>query len=464
MYKDTIASISTALGNGGIGIVRVSGKNAVSVVDRIFQSKSGKCLAEAKSHTIHYGFIYSDNNVQDENRKIVDEVLVSVMRAPKTYTAEDVVEINCHGGAFVTRKVLETVLNAGARAAEPGEFTKRAFLNGRIDLSEAEAVMDVIESQNEYALQNSVGQLRGSVKKLILNIREEILTQCAYIEAVLDDPEHMSFVNYRPELEEKTDGLIDQLERVLLSFENGRMLKEGIKTVILGKPNAGKSSLLNVLVGEERAIVTDIAGTTRDVLSETVVIGGISLFIMDTAGIRKSEDKVEQIGIERAKASAKEADLILFVADGSTALDESDMEILNLLQGKKAIILLNKSDLENVTTEEDIRKLCDYKLLSFSAKEETGLEELENVLKEMFFSGKLQFNNEVILTNVRQKEAISKAKYSLELVKKAIEEDMPEDFYTIDLMDAYTELGKVIGEALEDDLADQIFSKFCMGK
>lgn len=457
LQTETIAAISTAMGNSGISIIRISGEDALLIADRVFVSKGGLQLSKADSHTIHYGAI-------QENGRIIDECMAVVMKAPKTYTTEDTVEIDCHGGMLVTKKVLEAVIRAGARPAEPGEFTKRAFLNGRIDLSRAEAVMDVINAQNEYALKSSVSQLKGAVSKKITQIRQEILYQIAYIEAVLDDPEHLSFDHYDEELLVKLENLIHQVDEILKSFENGRMLKEGIKTVILGKPNAGKSSLLNALVGQERAIVTEIAGTTRDVLEETISMGEMTLIIMDTAGIRKTTDHVEQIGIQRAKESAKEADLILYVADSSKPLDESDQEIISLLKEKKSIVLLNKMDLDNKISVSDIQKYCDSAVFEISAKHQMGMEALENQLKEMFFHGELEFNDQVYITNVRQKTAIEQAKKALELVLESINAQIPEDFYTIDLMNAYEELGKVIGESLEEDLVNEIFANFCMGK
>ncbi len=457
METDTIAAIATAAGNSGISIIRISGDDAISIADQVFVSKSGMMLSDAASHSMHYGIVRKE-------QEVIDEAMAVVMRAPKSYTKENTVEIDCHGGMFVTKKVLEAVIGAGARPAEPGEFTKRAFLNGRIDLSEAEAVMDVIRAQNEFALKSAVNQLKGSVSHMIRSVRGDILQEIAYIEAVLDDPEHMSFENYDEELTDKLEGFLDQTEKILRSFENGRMLTEGIKTVILGKPNAGKSSVLNVLLGEERAIVTDIAGTTRDALEETMTLEGLTLRIIDTAGIRKSEDKVEKIGIERAKAYAKDADLVLFVADASTALGDEDDEILKLLEDKKTIVLLNKSDLPPVTTADEIRKLCDYPILSVSAKEKTGVQELGKLLKNLFFKGEISFNDQVYITNIRQKTAIEEAKKSLELVLESINAHVPEDFYTIDLMKAYEEFGKVIGEAVGEDLINEIFGKFCMGK
>ena len=457
MDRDTIAAIATAPGNSGISIIRISGEEAFSVADRIFVSKSGIKLSEADSHTIHYGMIV-------ENNRVLDEVMAAIMRAPKSYTTEDTVEIDCHGGAFVTKKVLEAAIHAGARPAEPGEFTKRAFLNGRIDLAKAEAVMDVINAKNEYALRSSVSQLKGAVSEKIKQVRQQILYEVAFIESVLDDPEHLTFDHYSEALEKKLEALYGDITKILSDFENGRMLKEGIRTVILGKPNAGKSSLLNLLAGEEKAIVTDVAGTTRDALEETVYLGGLTLLLTDTAGIRPSDDVVEQIGIARAKNRAEEADLILFVVDASAPLDENDREILELLKDKKAIVILNKNDLKTVLSEDEVRALCKKPVISFSAKEGTGTEDLEKHVKKLFLKGELSFNDQTVITNTRQKSAVEEAQKSLLLVMDSIRNGMPEDFYTIDLMNAYESLGKVIGESVEEDLVNEIFAKFCTGK
>ena len=373
-------------------------------------------------------------------------------------------EIDCHGGVLAVKRVLEAVLHAGARIADPGEFTKRAFLNGRIDLSQAEAVMDVISAKSEYALQSSVSQLQGSVRRAVKEIREKLLYEIAFIESALDDPEHISLDGYP----EKLEGIVQeekrQIEKLLKSADDGKMLQEGIKTVILGKPNAGKSSLLNLLVGEEKAIVTDIAGTTRDVLEEQISLGGISLRMLDTAGIRSTADKVEQIGVERAKEHAKNADLILYVVDASVPLDENDGQIMELLKGRKTILLLNKSDLETVISKEELTARIDAPVLNISAREETGLAELEALIKEMFFQGEISFNDEVYITNMRQKRALEEALESLKLVENSIALGMPEDFFSIDLMNAYERLGSIIGEAVGEDLVNEIFSKFCTGK
>ncbi|MBS5081157.1 MAG: tRNA uridine-5-carboxymethylaminomethyl(34) synthesis GTPase MnmE [Clostridiales bacterium] len=458
MKADTIAAISTAMSASGIGIVRMSGSEVFEIIDRIYQSKGKKKkLSQVATHTIHYGYIM-------DGSEMVDEVLVMVMRGPRSFTAEDTIEINCHGGVYAMKRILETVIKNGARPADPGEFTKRAFLNGRMDLSQAEAVIDVINAKNEYALKSSVSQLRGSVMEAIKEIREQIIYHIAFIESALDDPEHISLDGYGDELQKVNDQLIGKLEKLIASSEDGKMMKEGIRTVIVGKPNAGKSSLLNILVGEDRAIVTDIAGTTRDTLEETIQIHGISLNIVDTAGIRSTEDVVEKIGVSRAKEYAKDADLIIYVVDSSTELDENDSEIIELLRNKKAIIILNKTDLPMVTSEEMLKERLDKPVIPISAKENKGIDYLETTLKEMFFHGEISFNDEVYITNIRHKTALADALAALKQVRESVEMGMPEDFYSIDLMSAYEELGGIIGESVGEDLVNEIFSKFCMGK
>lgn len=473
MKTDTIAAIATAMSDSGIGIIRVSGDQSFTVVDKIYRNKKNeRVLTKYATHTIHYGFIV-DINITEENETIIDEVMVTVMKAPRSYTTEDTVEINCHGGILMMRKILDTVIKSGARIAEPGEFTKRAFLNGRIDLSKAEAVMDIIHAGNEFALQSSVKQLKGSVSDKIRKLREDILYEIAYIESALDDPEHISLDGYHDRLSEKTESVSSELRALLHSADDGRMLREGINTVIVGKPNAGKSSILNLMVGEEKAIVTDIAGTTRDTLEEVISLGGITLNIVDTAGIRNTQDVVEKIGVERARKISADADLILYVVDSSLPLDENDRDIMRMIQDKNTIILLNKSDLEEVVCEDEILKeirntctgLCEkVKIVKTSARMDSGMEEVVDLIREMFFHGKILYNDQVYITNMRHKEAIREALDSMNQVEKSLEMDMPEDFYSIDLMSAYASLGRIIGEEVGDDLVNEIFSKFCMGK
>ena len=464
MKTDTIAAIATAMTNSGIGIVRMSGDETFEIIQKIYKGKKEKYFQEEKGYTIHYGYIV-------DGEETIDEVLVMIMRGPHSFTGENTVEINCHGGVYVMKRILETVIKYGARPAEPGEFTKRAFLNGRMDLSQAEAVIDVITSENEYALQSSISQLKGSVKNRIKEIREKIIYHTAFIETALDDPEHISVDGYGEVLKEAAEEVIDQLKELIDSSDDGRIMKEGIQTVILGKPNAGKSSLLNILAGHDRAIVTDIEGTTRDVLEEQIRLQGLTLNIIDTAGIRQTDDIVEKMGVDKAKEYAKEADLIIYVVDASRNLDENDEKIFDLIYDKRTVILLNKSDLDTVVTEEMIRERISQKgvqkqipVIAISAKEEQGIKELENTVKAMFLKGDLSFNEEVYITNARQKNALVNARESMKKVIFSIDAGMPEDFYSIDLMDAYESLGNITGESIGEDLVNEIFSKFCMGK
>lgn len=522
MKTDTIAAIATAMSNSGIGIIRISGQEALSIADKIYRSKNAdKKLSDQKTHTIHYGFIY-------DGEDFIDEVIVLIMKGPHSYTAEDTVEIDCHGGIMVVNKILETVIKYGARIAEPGEFTKRAFLNGRIDLTKAEAVMDLIESQNDYALKSSANQLKGSIYNKISDFRSTIIHEIAFIESALDDPEHISLDGYPDKLSKIVDNLMKEMNQMLFTFQNGKILKEGIKTVILGKPNAGKSSLLNKLLGEERAIVTEIAGTTRDVLEQYINLDGIGMNIIDTAGIRDTEDIVEKIGVDKAMKQAEDADLLLYVVDSSKPLDQDDFSIMKMMTEKRSIILMNKSDLDEVVSCEDMKmqmqdmsnnnyekfyymnndhiendnyneeiagKIADNDndesdlknqdnnsiddntnidtnnndgnnqiIIQTSMKDDTGLDILVDSIKKLFINGKIEYNNEANITNIRHKEALSDAFESLKLVKQSLADEMPEDFLSIDLMNAYTSLGKIIGEEVEDDLVNEIFSKFCMGK
>ena len=466
MTLDTIAAISTGMSHAGIGIIRVTGADSFSVIDQIYKGK--KHLSKEPSHTIHYGHIIWDG-------EIVDEVLVSILRAPKTFTGEDTVEIHCHGGTFVVTKVLEVVLKTGVRAAMPGEFTKRAFLNGKMDLSQAEAVMDVIQAQNEYALRSSLGQLKGSVKGKINEIREKIIYHTAFIETALDDPEHISVDGYGETLNEEVKELIQSLKQLIESADNGRVLKQGIQTVIVGKPNVGKSTLLNVLAGKERAIVTEIAGTTRDALEEQIHLDGLSLQIIDTAGIRESSDRIEQLGVDKAKEYVEISDLVIYVVDASRQLDEDDEKIWQLIYDKRFIVLLNKSDLTVVVTKEMLQEAFflshsdkeirrDIPMIDVSAKGEEGIGEFIQAIRKMFLKKDFSFNEEVFISNIRQKEALIQAHESLHKVVDSISNKLPEDFYSIDLLDAYETLGHITGESIGDDLINEIFSKFCVGK
>ena len=484
--KDTIAAIATGMTESGIGIIRISGNEAIEIGDKIFRSPSGKkILTLVQSHRMYYGNIVESFNNKET---VVDEAMIVVMKAPRSYTAEDTVEIQCHGGVLLMRKILEIVLRNGARLAEPGEFSKRAFLNGRMDLSEAEAVMDLIHAKNEVSLQSSIRQLKGSVSDKVKSLREKIIYEIAFIESALDDPEHISLDHYEEHLNNVLEEMLAELNRLLLSAKNGKIIKDGITTVIVGKPNAGKSSLLNRLIGEEKAIVTDIAGTTRDVLEEQINLNGITLNLIDTAGIRSTEDKVEKIGVEKAKKYADDADLIIYVVDSSVPLDENDKEIMRLIGKKKSIVLFNKSDLDTVVREEDIypyffddhnnkidteegktligtaMKQKPLTIIKTSMKDETGMEEFENAVKEMFFQGEISFEHEIIITNIRHKELLENTLISLLEVKISLNNHMPEDFLSIDLMNAYASLGRIIGEEVDDDLMDEIFQKFCLGK
>lgn len=465
MKRETIAAIATAVSNSGISIIRVSGVDAIEIVDKCFYTKSHRhILKTVDSHTIHYGFIYNED-------QFVDEVMVSVMKAPKSFTTEDIVEINCHGGILVTNKVLETVILCGARLAEPGEFTKRAFLNGRIDLTKAEAIMDFIEAESDFARKNSAMQLQGDLYHKIKSLRETLIYEIAFIESAIDDPEHISLDGFHDRLLHVTDSVLDEVNHLLEKSEDGKLIKDGISTVIVGRPNAGKSSFLNTLLGYEKAIVTDIAGTTRDIIEETIRLKGIHLHLIDTAGIRDTDNLIEQIGVDKAKEYIEKSDLVLYVVDSSCALTENDDRIMKLLSGKKYIVLLNKSDLSSQISEKDMIKRLHENgcmdrpvMIRMSAKEHLGIDEFEQEIVNLFFHNKIDFSNEIYITNVRHKEALYDTKNAMLMVKKSLMDDMPEDFYSIDLMNAYTSLGLIIGEEVGDDLAQEIFSKFCMGK
>lgn len=461
MLYDTIAAVATPLSPSGIGIIRISGDDAVDIADKIFMSKKKtKRISEAASHSLNYGYIYDY-----KEEKVIDEVLVSVMKEPNSFTKENVVEINAHGGVVVIQKILRMVLNNGARLAEPGEFTKRAFLNGRIDLSQAEAVIDIINSENELALDSSVNQLKGSVSEKINEIKDMLLSLIAHIEASIDYPEYdideLSFDS----MEEKLKFIKEKIQDLLVTYDDGRMIKEGIKTVIIGRPNVGKSSLLNLLLKEQRAIVTEIPGTTRDVLEEYMNIKGVPLKLVDTAGIHDTNDIVEKIGVERSKEYIEKADLVLFIIDASEKIKNEDIEIIKLLNNKKVIILLNKIDLEVKAELEMISKLLTgHKIISISVKNNIGLNELENEIKNLFIVGKINVNNQVYITNVRHKNALDKSMISLEQVMNSLSSNMAEDFLAIDLKNVYESICEITGDSINEDLVNKIFSQFCLGK
>jgi len=473
MQEETIAGIASGMG-GGISIIRISGENALQVVGSIFRTKKylsnlqkeekeniiwkSDYFEKKETHTVHYGFIVND---QEE---ILDEVIVVLMKGPNSYTKEDVVEIDTHGGNYVVKKILNELLHHGARLAEPGEFTKRAFLNGRIDLSQAEAVMKLISSQNDFSYQSALNQLEGEVSQYIEKIRQDILHQLGYIEAALDDPEHISLDGFAEQLREIMIGHIQKLNKLLLNFDDGRMKSEGINTVIVGKPNAGKSSLMNLMLQQERAIVTNIAGTTRDVLEEKVVLGNIILNLIDTAGIHETEDIVENMGVDKAVDYIEKADFIIYVMDASDKLNEADEQIIQLLQDKKGIILFNKSDLNLVLNEKEINSRLNWTIIPFSNETKQGLEQLKEYITNSFLKGDIQYNDQVYITSVRHKNAVEYAVLSLEQVVQTIDDGMPEDFYTIDMMEAYQSLGLINGETASEDLVNKIFSDFCMGK
>ena len=450
MKTDTIAAIATAMSNSGIGIIRISGEDGIETADKILELKGEKKkLSDCDSHTVHYGFVMENNNK-------IDEVIVLLMKGPRSYTREDTVEIDCHGGILLMQKIFELIISNGARPAEPGEFTKRAFLNGRIDLAQAESVMDIISAKNDFALSSSMEQLSGRVSEKIKHIRERVLHEIAYIESAIDDPEHYELNSYGEDLHKKVVLILKDVENLLQNSKKGSILKEGINTVIVGKPNSGKSSLLNSLLGRERAIVTDI--------EEQIQLNGISLNVIDTAGIRDTEDLIEKIGVDKAKEYLEKADLVIYVVDSSIPLNEDDFSIMHLLKDRKVIVLLNESDLDIVVTEENIREYLNQPILTISAKNCIGIDLLEKEISNLFFTGKVTMNDEVFITNARHIASLMEAKKSLELVLRSIEDNMPEDFYSIDLMNVYEELGLIIGESVEDDLVNEIFSKFCMGK
>lgn len=464
---DTIAAIATAMSDAGIGIIRISGEEAIPIAASVYVNKKGEhSLLSHPSGTIRYGYIM-DGDV------ILDEVMVSVMRAPHSYTTEDTVEINTHGGIYIMNRILDLILRKGARMAEPGEFTRRAFLGGRIDLARAEAVMDLISSRNEFARKNSMAQLRGAVSDQVRDLRAAILYEIAFIESALDDPDSYDLDGYPERLSGICEDLIGRLQKMTDHADEGRLLRDGIRTVIVGKPNAGKSSLMNHLAGEDLAIVTDVAGTTRDTLRESVRLSGILLNLTDTAGIRDTRDKVEQIGIQRTLEAVEKAQLVLFLVDVSTPVTGEDREIARVLsrkirEGVRCIVLLNKNDLEVRTDKVEVLALFPEdavpSLLSCSLATGQGLEDLTGMIADLFHTGEIMQRDEVYLTSLRHKEAALEALEALRLVCRSIGDGMSEEFFSIDLMSAYTALGRILGEAVEDDLVEEIFSRFCLGK
>ena len=455
MERDTIAAISTGLIPGGIGIVRVSGPEAVSLCEGLVRLRKGS-LSQAQANRLYYGRI--TDGTQD-----LDEALIAVLRAPHSYTAEDTVELQCHGGPLVLKRVLEAALQAGARLAEPGEFTRRAFLNGRLDLSEAEAVMDLISAQSELARKAAYEQLSGAFSGKLRQIRASLLEKTAYLEAALDDPEHYELEAYGETIRPEVEALIGEIETLLKSAENGRLLKEGVRTAIIGRPNVGKSSFLNKMLGFERAIVTQIPGTTRDTIEESFRFGGLVLNLADTAGIRESGDEVERIGIERAKETLESADLIFLLLDGSRALTEEDERLIALCRGKACLLLLNKADLGLKLSAEALRERTGLACFAVSALSGEGLEAVLKETERRFCVDEIR-QQPLVVTSLRHKELLEQARTSLRCVIETVDAGAPEDLLTIDLMDAYRSLGQILGEEVEEDLINEIFGKFCMGK
>ena len=454
----TIVSISTAPGIGGIGIIRMSGEKSFEVLGKIFQAKTPQKIENIKGYTMKYGHIV-------DNNEIVDEVLVSYFKAPRSYTAENMCEINSHGGNVIVKKILEICLKNGAELAEPGEFTKRAFLNGRIDLTQAESVIDVINAKSDKEAKSGIKQLEGFLSKEIKNIKQEILDVLVNIEVTIDYPEYDIPDVQENEMREMLESVGTKLEKLEKSFDNGKIIKDGIKTAIIGKPNAGKSSLLNAILKEERAIVTDIAGTTRDTIEEFVTINGIPLKLIDTAGIRIASDEVEKIGIEKSIKQAEDADLIIAIFDSSKELTKEDLEILNLIKNKKSIILLNKSDLKSVITENDEKiKLISKNIIKISALNKTGIDLLYEKISEMFNLNEINLDNDLLITNVRHKNIITKAVKNVRKAIEALNMNMPIDIITIYIKDILEDLGEITGEVVTEDVINEIFSKFCLGK
>lgn len=457
---DTIAAIATAPGEAGIGIVRISGDKSIDLIDKIFRSKEGKKLSEYKARRITYGYI-----IDPKTDKRVDEVLVSYMKGPNTYTKEDVIEINCHGGMIPVKNILELVLRMGARAADPGEFTKRAFLNGRIDLAQAEAVMDLISAKTEKGFDVALNQLEGSLSKKVTKVRETLLEMLAHVEVSIDFAEEDIDEVTLDFLLEKSSEVEKDIQKLLDTADTGKILREGLSTVIVGKPNVGKSSLLNALVRESRAIVTDVPGTTRDVIEEHLNIKGIPLRLIDTAGIRETEDVVEKIGVEKSKELFNLADLIIVMLDASRELMEEDKQIINLIGQKKALIIINKTDLPQKLNFEEIETIIENKkIIKVSLVEEKGLEEIEDALVEMVYQGQVRAKDSLLVTNIRHKNALERALESIKDSTKAIKQQLPLDFVEVDIKNTWEALGEITGDSVGEDLLDHIFKNFCIGK
>lgn len=455
---DTIAAVATAMGEGGISIIRVSGSTAISSVNPVFRGVNNKSLLDIKPYTMMYGHI-----VDKDTNDIIDEVIVSFMKGPKSFTAEDTIEINCHGGVVATKKVLENVIKCGVRIAEPGEFTKRAFLNGRIDLSQAEAVIDIIRAKTELSMKSAVLQSEGRLSKEIGSLRNKLLEVIAHIEATVDYPEDDLEEMTSENMDIEIDSILEKIDYLLVTAEEGKILREGLSTVIVGKPNVGKSSLLNALTMENRAIVTDIPGTTRDVIEEFINIDGVPIRIIDTAGIRETEDVVEKIGVERSKEKIEEADLVILMLDSSKELDEEDLEIIHYIKDKKYIVLFNKVDLKSKININEITNLNSDYIIPISVAKDEGLDKLKKVIKELFFRGDIKAQD-ILITNSRHKEVLYRAKESLISAKGALKNTFAIDLASIDVRNAWSSLGEINGDTLEEDLIDKIFSEFCLGK
>lgn len=454
----TIASISTAPGIGGIGIIRMSGRNTFNVLDKIFKAKSPKIIAEIPGYTIKYGHII-------DGEKIIDEVLVSYFKAPKSYTTEDMCEINSHGGTVIIRKILELCLKNGAELAEPGEFTKRAFLGGRIDLSQAESIIDIINAKSEREAKEGIKQLEGFLSEKINEIKNNLLEIMTNIEVSIDYPEYDTPEVTNNDILRNIEESRKKLEDLRKSFDNGKLIKQGIKTVIIGKPNAGKSSLLNAILKEDRAIVTEIEGTTRDTIEEFVNINGIPLNLIDTAGIRNAKDEVERIGIEKSKKLAEDADLIIAILDSSKELSKEDIEILDIAKNKKSIVILNKVDLEQKIKPENPKlEIFNKNIINLSAKNKIGLETLFEKITTMFNLDEINIDNDVVITNERHKNLISKAIENLDKAEEILKKGMPVDIIAISLKDVLSNLGAITGEEAGEEIIDEIFARFCLGK